>query len=643
MGVRRRFVGIAAVSAACAVLGVGAVPAGAETQVTPPPPLVIRSVDASDPNNVRMVVQVTKEAGDGGNLLVNGSQPAGVGAKTIDSSGEDVGIVYVVDSSGNMGKGDRMKQVIESLTGVNRAKPASQEVALVTFSVTPRLLSGLSTDGAQFERALPSLRVGDRTETSLVDGIATAVDLLEARPELQKNIVLITASGDVASNKTYASIRGDLINQSIMLSVVALPTDGVDLSAGQALAGDTQGLASVVDTGAEIPGAIAAAAQLVSGQRVFEFKAPADATELSIQITGGANVANATVVTGTSVQGRAVQPAGLREPTIDNSLLGGPNGRLIAIALTAVAGVLAAFGVLSIFVRERNDLDSALRAYSESGAKESDGSKADTALVKKASDALAELAERRGALERLEQSLEQADIALRPGEAMFFYLAATLMSAALGFALTGNVIIIVAVIVLSFVMPGQILKMRIKKRRSKFQSQLPEMLQVLSSTLKAGYSLPQGLDAVSNEVPNPAAKELKRVMVEARLGRPLDEAMRDAAVRLDSDDFNWVVMAIEIQREVGGNLAELLLTVADTMTQRERLRRDVKSLTAEGRMSAYVLGVLPPGLGVAIYFMNPEYIRLLWTVRLGQVLLGIATFLMVGGFIWMRKMIEVDV
>ena len=155
--------------------------------------------------------------------------------------------------------------------------------------------------------------------------------------------------------------------------------------------------------------------------------------------------------------------------------------------------------------------------------------------------------------------------------------------------------------------PPMALKTICKRRRTKFVAQLPDMLTLMASTLKAGYSLMQGVEAVSQEVQDPMGKELRRIVVEARLGRPLEEAMDDAANRMDSLDFSWAVMAITIQREVGGNLAELLMTVAETMVERERLRRDVKSLTAEGRMSAIVLGMLPPGLGLVMYSMNPEY------------------------------------
>ena len=131
----------------------------------------------------------------------------------------------------------------------------------------------------------------------------------------------------------------------------------------------------------------------------------------------------------------------------------------------------------------------------------------------------------------------------------------------------------------------------------------------------------QGVEAVSQEVSEPMGRELRRVVTEARLGRPLEESLDGVAERMDSGDFAWAVMAIRIQREVGGNLAELLVTVADTMTERERLRRDVNALTAEGKISAIVLGLLPVGLGLFIYTANPGYMDPLFEETIGKILL----------------------
>src|SRR6185295_15409308 len=171
-------------------------------------------------------------------------------------------------------------------------------------------------------------------------------------------------------------------------------------------------------------------------------------------------------------------------------------------------------------------------------------------------------------------------------------------------------------------LPPAVVSFLANRRRKTFVSQLPDTLQLLSGTLRAGYSLMQGVEAVSQEVENPMGQELRRVVTESRLGRPLEESLDGVAERMASPDFAWAVMAIRIQREVGGNLSELLLTVADTMTQRERLRRDVAALTAEGRMSAIVLGLLPVAIGFVMYSINPDYMRVLFEESVGKLMLG---------------------
>src|SRR5690606_3287497 len=181
------------------------------------------------------------------------------------------------------------------------------------------------------------------------------------------------------------------------------------------------------------------------------------------------------------------------------------------------------------------------------------------------------------------------------------------------------------------------------RRRKQFVALLPDTLQLLASTLRAGFSLMQGVEAVSTEVSEPMGRELRRVVTEARLGRPLEESLEAVAERMGSPDFAWAVMAIRIQREVGGNLAELLVTVADTMVERERLRRDVDALTAEGRVSAIVLGILPFGIGLFIMGANPGYMDPLFEETMGRIMLFGALILMGVGFVWMKKTIEVEI
>jgi tight adherence protein B len=133
------------------------------------------------------------------------------------------------------------------------------------------------------------------------------------------------------------------------------------------------------------------------------------------------------------------------------------------------------------------------------------------------------------------------------------------------------------------------------------------------------------------------------VFAEARLGRSVEEALGEVAERMDSQDLSWSVMAIQIQREVGGNLAELLDTVADTMVQRERLRRDIRSLTAEGRLSGIVLSLVPPILALFIYTMEPDFIQTLFDETIGVIAIIGAVVLNIIGWIWIQKIVDIEV
>jgi tight adherence protein B len=262
--------------------------------------------------------------------------------------------------------------------------------------------------------------------------------------------------------------------------------------------------------------------------------------------------------------------------------------------------------------------------------------------VRRAVATTARLADQRGILRPLEARLEQADLRLSASEALFFFAAAVVLVVLVGLALGGP---LVALIVLIFagLLPAAALNFLAERRRKAFSSQLPDTLMLLASSLRAGYSLMQGLEAVSTEADDPMGRELRRVVLESRLGRPLEDSLDDTAKRMGSPDFDWVVMAIKIQREVGGNLAELLTTVADTMIARERLRREVSALTAEGKLSAIVLVALPVIIAGVMYVLNPAYISILFASTMGKAMLLGAVVVATAGFFWMQKMIKVEI
>ncbi len=181
----------------------------------------------------------------------------------------------------------------------------------------------------------------------------------------------------------------------------------------------------------------------------------------------------------------------------------------------------------------------------------------------------------------------------------------------------------------------------IARRRFAFSEQLPDLLQLVASALQSGFSLPQALDAVVRENAQPASGEFSRAVSEARLGGDLENGLDTIASRMQSDDLRWTVMAIRIQRDIGGNMAEVLLTIAGTIRERAFLRRHVRALSAEGRLSGYILVALPVLIGLWLFLTSREYMRPLYTTPAGDAMLLGALVLLVLGALWMRKMIRV--
>lgn len=189
------------------------------------------------------------------------------------------------------------------------------------------------------------------------------------------------------------------------------------------------------------------------------------------------------------------------------------------------------------------------------------------------------------------------------------------------------------------VMARLLLSLKASRRRAKFESQLDETLQMLAGSLRAGYSLPQALGTIGQEGSIPTATEFARVTNEVRVGRSLNEALDDVCTRMRNEDFFWVTQAIGINREVGGNLADVLDGVSKTIRQRAELRGQVKSLAADGQLSAVILMALPFVVAIFLMISSPKYISQLVS-PMGFILLGVGALMMgVGGF-WLYKIIN---
>ncbi len=265
-------------------------------------------------------------------------------------------------------------------------------------------------------------------------------------------------------------------------------------------------------------------------------------------------------------------------------------------------------------------------------------------IARRAVGLMSKVLQARGAEPRLAQRLDRAGIRRSPAEWALIGVSGSIALAAVLTVLLGNIVVGLVVGALAgWAGMRLLLSTKIARRSSAFDEQLPGILRLVASSIQSGFSLSQALDAVVREDSQPASGEFARALAETRIGIDLTDALEAIALRLQSHDLRWVVMAIRIQRETGGNLGEVLLNTVGTMRERSYLRRQVRTLSAEGRLSAYVLLALPVVVGGWLFLSDPAYMRPLFTTVLGLSMLIGSLVLVIAGTIWMRKVIKVEV
>jgi tight adherence protein B len=240
-----------------------------------------------------------------------------------------------------------------------------------------------------------------------------------------------------------------------------------------------------------------------------------------------------------------------------------------------------------------------------------------------------------------ERALDRAGLKLGPAEFIILVGAGALVALALGL-LAGGPMVGAMLAGLAVAAAVVAVTVRSDRRKAAFAEQLDDILVLLASNLRAGHSLPQALDSLTGDIEEPASSEIIRAVTQVRVGRDLTEALSDVAERMDSDDFRWITQAIAIHRQVGGNLAEVLDTVANTIRERGQVRRQVASLSAEGRLSAYVLIALPFFVVLFLSLVNPGYLAVFTATAIGWTMLAVAAVLLVVGIFWLRATVKVE-
>lgn len=243
---------------------------------------------------------------------------------------------------------------------------------------------------------------------------------------------------------------------------------------------------------------------------------------------------------------------------------------------------------------------------------------------------------------RVQRDLARADLRLRVAEYYYIRVGLAFGLGVILFLLRDPLSALVGVII-GYFGPRIWVGRRISGRLNAFNKQLPDTIVLLSNSLRAGSSFLQSIELVSRETPAPMGSEMGRVVREVNLGLGMEESLANMVRRIKSDDLDLMVTAIGVQQQVGGNLAEILDTIAFTIRERVRIKGEIRTLTAQGRYSGYLVAFLPIGIAIALNFINPEFMQPLFTELIGQMLLATGLIMMAIGFFAIRKITDIKV
>jgi tight adherence protein B len=584
-------------------------------------------------------------------LTVDG-QPVEAEANPLGGTTVKRAAMLVVDTSASMNTNGRLQGAKQAAKAFVASTPDDLPVGLVTFDNRARVVSRPTTDRAALTQAIDRLTADG--STAIYDGVVLATQVLGANGV--GNIVLLTDGKPDGGKATASDAIAALRSSKIRLDAVAFQTaDGrapLERMASAA-GGEVKGSGSSADLTAQFR----ATAQRLSNQLLVTADVPPDGPTGQVTLTVSGIVDGATVTdSAIALIGRSTpnSPSPIDAAPVPVDVGSGPllNHNLIFIAAAAVfvglIGVLA-FAFDGAIPNKKPTVTKQLAFYSvhQDKAKEQRRESTafgDSAIAQTAVEFAGRLAGQRSFEQWLGRKLDAAGMKLKPAEWILLQAVIVFLLPLFAFVISGrSVMLTVIAVVVAFARGFVMLNIREGRRRKKFEDSLADTLQLMAGSLSAGYSLPQAADSVVREGQDPISTEFNRALVETRLGVPVEDALETVADRMRSKDWAWVVMAIRIQREVGGNLAELLVTVATTLRERARLRRQVQTLSAEGRLSAWILGGLPVVFTLYLLVSRPSYILTLTHEVLGWIMIVSGIVLMTVGALWMKKIVDVEV
>jgi tight adherence protein B len=584
----------------------------------------VKDVDSSGFPRMRVTVVAPSTSTVAPSLMQNGDAVAGLTATNVGASKS---VVIAIDRSQSM-SGPALAEATAAARAFIAAKPPADRVSVLAFGSSAISLTGFSTSTIDADSALRTITTDSVRGTALYDAVVEGSNMLATEALPARVLILLTDGSNAAEGSTI----DDAIQaaKAAGIAVYAIGIEGPQFSpdAVRQIAADTSGQYYGAASTAALSDVYNSIAQDLRRTWLLEYMTnarPGDQLELTVEFPGGDSTTKTVTAPGEAPPApegpSPVLPAFFYTSDWGLPVLAGVVGLL---ALLAVAFALAA--PRGTWLKGR--LAPHVQTHKRQVVKRERESRK-LALFVPLFKATESVFGQFRHWKKLDQVLQRADVPLKAAEFAYIMLAGGLVAGFVAAILEPPVWAIALSVVGGAFIPYLVVLQKAKKRLNAFEEQLPDILVTMAASLKAGHSFRQGMQSVVDEGVDPAHREFKRVLTEARLGRPMDDALTEMAVRIGSKNFEFVMSAVTIQRQVGGSLAGLFDMVADTVRQRQQFRRKIKGLTAMGRMSAYVLVGLPFVVGAAIWLINREYMEPLFYTSTGHKLI-LLVFVMMG-------------
>lgn len=558
----------------------------------------------------------------------NGEAPADVSVSSASGpSADEFGVVLVIDASASM-RGESIREAIRAARALAAERAAGQQLGVVAFNSAANLLLPLTTEPAAIDGALaepPPLA----PQTHVRDAVVTALDQIEGAGVTAGSIVVLSDGADTGSRATAAAVGRRARRANVRIFSVGLRSGAFEPSELRALAAAGRGRYTEAASPKQLEPIFDALGAQLAREYLIRYSssaAPDTDVRVSVRADGVPGVGTHTYRSpGTGAILAA--PETFWTSTLAAALLSVGCALMIGMALLLVLHRRVGRGTvperIGLFVSvDRSDDE-------QSGA---------AVIAGRVLGGTERSLEQTRWWDGFKEEVELARIELPPVRVVYCTVAAAVIVAVAAGVAVAPVAALLGLAVPLLVRTA--IRQRVLRQRQAFAEQLPDTLQGLASALRAGHGLVGAMTIVVEDAPEPSRTELRRVVAEEQLGAPLEQALAETQRRMDSREVQQIALIAEIQRETGGNMAEVLDRVTESVRGRVDLRRMVQSLTAQGRMSRWVLTALPIALLGAITLMNPEYIKPLFETGAGRVMLAVGAVMLFAGSMAIKKIVN---